>query len=91
MDETRAIGGLLGTAITASGAAISVNDLQLILSIIATIIGLLITITTSVIIPVIKEIKKIKADGKITADEIEETAKVITDGLKEVKEEINKE
>lgn len=91
MDENHLIGGLLGTIISASGAAISVNDVQLVISIIATILGLLITITTSVVLPLIKQVRKIKEDGKITNEEVQETVEVINNGLKEVKEEIDKE
>lgn len=82
--------GWLGCALSAIGAGLSVTDLQAIISIIATVIGLLITITSSLIIPMIKKIKKANEDGKITADEMLEIAETAKDGLEEVKKEIEK-
>ena len=89
-EDGKLIGGMFGTALSAVGAGLSVTELQAIVSMIATIIGLLITIMTGVVIPVIKKYKKAKEDGKVTVDEaiaIIETAK---DGLDKAKEEIDK-
>ena len=46
---------MFGTAISAVGAGLSVTELQAIVSMIATVIGLLITIMTGVVMPVIKK------------------------------------
>ena len=54
-EDGKLIGGMFGTAISAVGAGLSVTDLQAIISIIATVIGLMITIITGVVIPVIKK------------------------------------
>ena len=89
-EDGKLIGGLFGTAISAVGAGLSVTDLQAIVSMIATVIGLLITIMTGVVIPVIKKWKKAKEDGKVTVDEAIDMIETAKDGLDKAKEEINK-
>ena len=89
-DDGKLIGGMFGTAISAVGAGLSVTDLQAIVSIIATVIGLMITIMTGVVIPVIKKYKKAKEDGKVTIDETIDMIETAKDGLDKAKEEISK-
>ena len=54
-EDGKLLGGMFGTALSAVGAGLSVTELQAIVSIIATVIGLLITIMTGVVIPVMKK------------------------------------
>ena len=89
-EDGKLIGGMFGTAISAVGAGLSVTDLQAIISIIATVIGLMITIMTGVVIPVIKKYKKAKEDGKVTIDEAIDIIETAKDGLDKTKEEIGK-
>ena len=89
-EDGKLIGGMFGTAISAVGAGLSVTDLQAIISIIATVIGLMITIMTGVVIPVIKKYKKAKEDGKVTIDEAIDIIETAKDGLDKAKEEIGK-
>ena len=89
-EDGKLIGGMFGTAISAVGAGLSVTDLQAIISIIATVIGLMITIITGVVIPVIKKYKKAKEDGKVTIDEAIDIIETAKDGLDKAKEEIGK-
>ena len=76
--------GATGTAVSAAGFALSVTQLQGILSLIATALGLVITIVTSIIIPVAKKIKQAKEDGKITIDETEEIIKELKEQLEQL-------
>ena len=89
-EDGKLIGGMFGTAISAVGAGLSVTELQAIVSIIATVIGLLITIMTGVVIPVLKKLKKAKEDGKVTVDEAIDMIETAADGLGKAKEEIGK-
>ena len=89
-DDGKLIGGMFGTAISAVGAGLSVTELQAIVSMIATVIGLLITIITGVVIPVLKKWKKAKEDGKVTVDEAIDIVETAADGLDKAKEEIGK-
>ena len=75
----------LGTFVSALGATMSINEVQALISIIVTIIGFLITLTTSVIIPLIKNIKNAKKDGKITNKELDKISDDLKKGLKEIK------
>lgn len=85
----QAIGGFFGVVL--SGAGIGLGDLESIVSIICSIIGLLITITFVVVIPVIKKIIAAKRnDGKIDLDEAAEIEKTLEEGLKQAQSDIDK-
>ena len=66
------IGGVGGTAMSICGTAAQTNEQLQTISIIITIIGGIITIISTCIIPLIKWYKKSKEDGKIDSDEIKE-------------------
>ena len=87
-------GGLFGTMLSAMGIS-STQDIESITSIVCTIIGLLITITSCVIIPIAKKILSAKKDGKITPDEATDILDTLDKGLKDLdpkkKEEEKKE
>ena len=89
-EDGKLLGGMFGTALSAVGAGLSVTELQAIVSIIATVIGLLITIMTGVVIPVLKKCKKAKEDGKVTIDEAIDIIETAKGGLDKAKEEIGK-
>ena len=78
----KAVGGLTGVCVSALG--ISADELYSWVGIICSIVGLLITIATTVVIPFIKKLKRAKEDdGKIDADEMK-------DALDELKQNIDK-
>lgn len=87
-------GGLFGTMLSAMGIS-STQDIESITSIVCTIIGLLITVTSCVIIPVAKKILYAKKDGKITPDEATDILDTLDKGMKDLdpkkKEEEKKE
>lgn len=87
-------GGLFGTMLSSMGIS-STQDIESITSIVCTIIGLLITITSCVIIPVAKKILQAKKDGKITPDEATDIIDTLDKGMKDLdpkkKEEEKKE
>jgi hypothetical protein len=80
-------GGLTGTIISFSGVTIA--DVDHLMSIVCAIVGLLITIVTAIVIPLIKWHAKAKADGHIDADEIEEATKIVTDGIEQISSKVN--
>lgn len=80
---------LLGNAFSVVGVALTPQELENaehITAIICMIVGLLITIICSIVIPLIKWWKKAKADGKITEDEIKEGVEIIENGINELKD-----
>lgn len=67
----QAAGGLTGVCVSALG--ITTSDLYNWVGIVCSIIGLLITIVTTVVIPFIKKLKQAKEnDGKIDSDELKD-------------------
>lgn len=80
------IPGILGTLISATGAGLSVTDVQAIISIIVTVLGFVISVVIPLIIKLVKQIKKAKKDGKIDKEEIHE----ITSTVKEIVDESSK-
>ena len=79
------VGGTVGTMVSA--LSINVDDLHSIESIVAivcTVLGLLITIITSLIIPLCRWYAQSKKDGKISADEVVEGAETLKNGLQDI-------
>lgn len=81
MNNTKFIGGTLGTCISAFGISYSTTQVESIVSIICTILGLLITIVTTLIIPIAKKIKDANKDGKVTIEEVEDIVNTAKDGI----------
>ena len=84
--------GLLGTAISATGASLSVTDLQAIISIIVTIAGFVISVLIPLIIKLTNKIKAAKADGKVDKEEMKDilsTGQEILEETKKVIDEVN--
>jgi predicted membrane-bound spermidine synthase len=66
--------GIIGTAVGATGAGLSVTELQAIISIIVTITGFVISVLIPLIMKLVKKIKAAKEDGVITKEEMEDIA-----------------
>lgn len=88
--ELSIVGGIFGTAISATGYAISTEQIEQIVSIICSVVGVLIVIITSLLIPFIKWLSKAKKDGKITPEELEEGKEIISNGVEEIKDSLDK-
>ncbi len=83
--------GVVGTAVSATGAGLSVNELQAIVSIIVTVAGFVISVLIPLGIKLFKKIKKALEDKKLTKEEIVDivdTGKEIVDETKKVIKEI---
>ena len=72
-DEKFAL-GIIGTMISATGAGLSVTEIQALVSIIVTVLGFVISVLIPLIIKIVKKIKAAKEDGVITKEEIEDIA-----------------
>lgn len=90
MKINKTLGGIFGTILSSMGMAISTEQLDTIISIICSVIGVIIVIVTSVIIPLVKWYKKAKADGKITKEEFEEGKQIVSNGVSDVKDALDK-
>lgn len=72
MMDNRIIAGLCGTAVSATGASLSVGELQSIISIIITVLGFIISVLIPLGIKLYNKIKQAKADGVITKEEVKD-------------------
>ena len=66
------IAGTIGTLVSFAGYQISLDEINQIVSIVCSILGILITFIGVVIVPFVKKLKEAKSDGKITIDEVED-------------------
>ena len=73
--------GGAGTALSAAGTALQVNDILQTISLVITIVGGLVSL---VVVPLLTWYKNAKKDGKIDAEEIAEAAKIAKDGIDEL-------
>ena len=91
MQEDKIMIGLLGTAVSATGAGLSVTELQAIISIIVTVLGFIISVLIPLCIKIYNKIKYAKEDGKVDKEEMEDiiyTGKEILDETKKVIDEV---
>ena len=87
MDNVKSfIGGVSGSAVSFLG--LSLEDADHIIGIICGVVGLIITIISTVIVPLLRRIKKAKADGKITLDEVTDIIESTTEDIKKVNDNI---
>ena len=82
--------GLVGTAISATGASLSVTDLQAIISIIVTIAGFVISVLIPLIVKLTNKIKAAKEDGKVDKEEMKDILSTGQEILEETKKVIDK-
>ena len=86
--------GVVGTAVSAFGAGLSITELQAIISIVVTVAGFVISVLVPLIIKLVKKIKAAKEDGKIDKDELKDimsTGKEIVDETGSLVEKIKEE
>lgn len=83
MFDNRIIAGICGTALSATGASLSIGEIQQIVSIAITILGFVISVLIPLGIKLYKKIKEAKADGKITKEEVIDIAQTGQQILKE--------
>lgn len=80
--------GIIGTAVSAAGASMSVNDLQAIVSIVITVAGFIISVLVPLSIKLYNKIKKALEDKKITKEEAEDIIDTVQEIVDKTKEEI---
>ena len=90
MTDDHLTAGIFGTAISATGASLSVTDLQAIISIIVTIAGFVISVLIPLGIKLVNKIKKARADGKVDEEEMKDILSTGQEILEETKNVIDK-
>lgn len=86
MIDDKMICGVVGTAVSATGAGLSVNEIQAVVSIIITILGFIISVLIPLGFKLFKKIKKALEDKKISKEELDD----ILDTGKEIIDESSK-
>lgn len=87
MDNVKSfIGGVSGSAVSFLG--LSLEDADHIVGIICGVVGLIITIISTVIVPLLRRIKKAKADGKITLDEVTNIIESTTEDINKINDDV---
>ena len=84
--NNRLLCGTIGTAVSAIGAGLSINELQAIVSIAVTILGFVISVLIPLISKLIKKVKAAKEDGNISESEAQDIAKTVVEIAKETKD-----
>ena len=90
MHEDQIAAGVLGTAVSAVGAGLSVTDLPAIISIIVTIAGFIISVLIPLCVKLYNKIKHAKEDGKIDKEEMKDIISTGQEILDETKKVIDK-
>lgn len=88
------IGGLTGSVISLLGLNYSMSELDSLISIICSVIGLTLAVISFAIprvINLIKKVRKAREDGKITNDELDEIGQDVTEIANGLNDIINKE
>ena len=85
MNAKEFTGGIIGTSLSALGTALQVNELLQTISLIITIVG---GIVSLIVVPLLTWYKNAKKDGKIDPKEIKEAAKIVEDGAKQIKSQV---
>ena len=69
--------GVVGTAVSAAGTGLAINEIQAIVSIIITIAGFIISVLIPLIMKLIHKIKVAREDGKLTKEEVDDIASTV--------------
>ena len=82
--------GVAGTIVSATGAGLSVTDLQAIISIIITVAGFVISVLIPLLLKLAAKIKQAKEDGKVDKEEMKDILSTGQEILEETKNVIDK-
>lgn len=66
------ISGTIGTMVSFLGYSLSLDEINQLVSIICSILGIIITFIGVVVVPFVRKVKEAKSDGKVTIDEVED-------------------
>lgn len=91
MIDEKMMCGIIGTVISATGASLSVNEVQAIVSIIVTVLGFLLGVVLPWVLKIVKKFKDAKKDGVVTDEEKEDIINTIGEAGKDIKDHLEKD
>ena len=74
MMDDKIMAGVAGTLVSACGTALSINEVQAIVSIVVTVLGFLLGVVLPWSLKLAAKIKKAREDGKVTSEELKDIA-----------------
>lgn len=83
------IGSWCGVCLSLFGTSMAVEKVEAIVGIVCSILGFLLSLIMTIIVPFIKKVKQAKEDGKVTIDEIEDIVKDTQENIDKFKDNIN--
>ena len=86
MFDDKMLCGIIGTVISATGASLSVNEVQAVISIIVTVLGFLLGVVLPWVLKIVKKVKDAKKDGVVTDEEKEDITNTIGEAGKDIKD-----
>ena len=94
MNFGRVVGSIIGNCLSVFGVILNaeqMNTVESITSIVCMIVGLLITIISAIVIPIIKWYKNAKKDGIIDEEEVNDLGEILQNGVNQVESQLPKE
>ena len=91
MTNDNTIAGLIGTALSAVGMAISASDIQAIISTIVTVLGFILGVVIPWILKLVSKIKEAKKDGHISSEETDDLISSFEEAAKDISEKLPKD
>lgn len=94
MNGGRIVGSVIGNILSVMGVVLNdeqMNTVESITSIVCMIVGLLITIISALVIPLIKWYKNAKKDGKIDEEEVNDLGDILQNGVNEIESQLPKD
>ena len=83
--------GLIGTAISAAGMAISATDVQAIISAVVTVLGFIFGVVIPWVLKLVSKIREAKKDGHISSEEADDLISSIEQAAKDISENLPKD
>lgn len=88
--ENNTFTGLIGTAISAAGVAISATDVQAIISAVVTVLGFIFGVVIPWVMKLITKIREAKRDGHISSEETDDIISTIEQASKDISDNLPK-
>ena len=91
MEKDNVLNGIIGTAISLTGTAISATEVQAIISSVITVLGFIFGVLLPWIIKLVTKINEAKKDGIISKEEVDDIIKTAKEASEDIKEHLPKE
>ena len=91
MTNDNSIVGLIGTAVSAAGMAISATDVQAVISAVVTVLGFIFGVVIPWILKLVSKVREAKKDGHISSEEADDLISTMEQASKDISENLPKD